>query len=71
MTALVDCPRKLLRRAAASPQGRDTCLKHPADAPAATIQVRYVDTANDLQGPFPIKFDPEAALIRDQRKSPT
>src|ERR1700737_1946963 len=42
-----------------------------ADAPAATIQVRYVDTANDLQGPFPIKFDPEAALIRDQRKSPT
>ena len=22
----------------------------------------------DMQGPFPIKFDPEAALIRDQRK---
>ncbi len=22
----------------------------------------------NLQGPFPIKFDPEAALIRDQRK---
>jgi hypothetical protein len=39
-----------------------------ADAPAATIQVRYVDTAGDLQGLFPIKFDPEAALIRDQRK---
>jgi hypothetical protein len=39
-----------------------------ADAPAATIQVRYVDTSGDLQGPFPIKFDPEAALIRDQRK---
>jgi hypothetical protein len=39
-----------------------------ADAPAATIQVRYVDTSGELQGPFPIKFDPEAALIRDQRK---
>ena len=40
----------------------------PADAPAAVIQVRYVDTNGDLQGPFPIRFDPEAALIRDQRK---
>jgi hypothetical protein len=40
----------------------------PADAPAAMIQVRYVDTNGDLQGPFPIRFDPEAALIRDQRK---
>jgi hypothetical protein len=39
-----------------------------ADAPAATIQVRYVDASGDLQGPFPIRFDPEAALIRDQRK---
>src|ERR1700716_2853843 len=39
-----------------------------ADAPAATIQVRYVDTNGDVQGPFPIRFDPEAALIRDQRK---
>jgi Caspase domain len=40
----------------------------PADAPAATIQVRYVDTNGELQGPFPIRFDPAAALIRDQRK---
>ena len=39
-----------------------------ADAPAATIQVRYVDAQGELQGPFPIRFDPEAALIRDQRK---
>jgi Caspase domain len=39
-----------------------------ADAPAATIQVRYVDASGELQGPFPIKFDPEAALIHDQRK---
>jgi len=39
-----------------------------ADAPAATIQVRYIDASGDMQGPFPIKFDPEAALIRDQRK---
>jgi hypothetical protein len=39
-----------------------------ADAPAATIQLRYVDAAGEVQGPFPIRFDPEAALIRDQRK---
>jgi hypothetical protein len=40
----------------------------PADAPAATIQVRYIDVSGEMQGPFPIKFDPEAALIHDQRK---
>jgi hypothetical protein len=39
-----------------------------ADAPAATIEVRYVDTSGNLQGPFPIRFEPEAALIHDQRK---
>jgi hypothetical protein len=39
-----------------------------ADAPAATIEVRYVDVSGNLQGPFPIRFDPEAALIHDQRK---
>jgi hypothetical protein len=43
-------------------------IELPADAPAATIQVRYVDTNGEVQGPFPIRFDPEAALIRDQRK---
>ena len=43
-------------------------IELPADAPAATIQLRYVDTSGEVQGPFPIKFDPEAALIRDQRK---
>jgi hypothetical protein len=43
-------------------------IELPADAPAATIQVRYVDINGELQGPFPIRFDPEAALIRDQRK---
>ena len=43
-------------------------IELPADAPAATIQLRYVDTSGELQGPFPIRFDPEAALIRDQRK---
>jgi uncharacterized caspase-like protein len=43
-------------------------IELPADAKAATIQVRYVDAQGELQGPFPIRFDPEAALIRDQRK---
>jgi uncharacterized caspase-like protein len=39
-----------------------------ADAPAATLQVRYIDASGEMQGPFPIKFDPEAALVHDQRK---
>lgn len=39
-----------------------------ADAPAATIQMRYVDANGEVQGPFPIRFDPDAALVRDQRK---
>ena len=43
-------------------------IELPADAPAATIQVRYVDANGETQGPFPIRFDPEAALLRDQRK---
>jgi len=43
-------------------------IELPADAPGGTIQVRYVDTSGEMQGPFPIRFDPEAALIRDQRK---
>ena len=43
-------------------------IELPADAAAGTIQVRYVDTQGEMQGPFPIRFDPEAALIRDQRK---
>src|SRR5689334_9326329 len=43
-------------------------IELPADQSAATIQVRYVDASGDMQGPFPIRFDPEAALLRDQRK---
>jgi uncharacterized caspase-like protein len=43
-------------------------IELPADASASVIQVRYVDASGELQGPFPIRFDPEAALIRDQRK---
>jgi uncharacterized caspase-like protein len=43
-------------------------IELPADAPAATIQLRYIDASGEMQGPFPIKFDPEAALIHDQRK---
>jgi hypothetical protein len=39
-----------------------------ADTPPQTIFVRYVDTNGDMKGPFPIRFDPEAALLRDQRK---
>ena len=43
-------------------------IELPPDAPASTIEIRYVDASGEMQGPFPIKFDPDAALIRDQRK---
>jgi Caspase domain len=43
-------------------------IELPADAPAGTIELRYIDASGEMQGPFPIKFDPEAALIHDQRK---
>lgn len=43
-------------------------IELPPDAQAGTIEVRYVDQSGDVQGPFPIRFDPEAAQIRDQRK---
>ena len=39
-----------------------------ADQPAATIYVRYVDLSGSLAGPFPVRFDPNAALEREQRK---
>ncbi|WP_407160348.1 caspase domain-containing protein [Bradyrhizobium sp. STM 3557] len=43
-------------------------IQLPADTPGGTLQVRYIDANGEMQGPFPIKFDPEAALIHDQRK---
>lgn len=43
-------------------------IELPNDASAAIIQVRYVDPTGEMQGPFPIKFDPDAALISSHRK---
>ncbi len=43
-------------------------IELPSDAPAGVIQVRYVDPTGDMKGPFPIKFDPDAALINSHRK---
>jgi hypothetical protein len=43
-------------------------IELPGDQGAATIEVRYIDASGEMQGPFPIRFEPEAALIRDQRK---
>lgn len=47
----------------------NTSIELPSDSPATTLQIRYIDVQGNMQGPFPIKFDPEAALIRDQRKT--
>lgn len=38
------------------------------DTPASTIYVRYADARGDWVGPFPIRFEPMAALERAQRK---
>jgi hypothetical protein len=38
------------------------------DAPAGTIYVRYADTGGNWNGPFPVRFDPNAALANSQRK---
>jgi len=43
-------------------------IQLPPDAPATTIEVRYVDASGEMQGPFPIRFDPDAAILHDQRK---
>jgi hypothetical protein len=43
-------------------------IQLPGDTPGGTLQVRYIDAGGEMQGPFPIKFEPEAALIHDQRK---
>jgi uncharacterized caspase-like protein len=39
-----------------------------ADQPATTLYVRYVDASGNLQGPFPVRFEPNGALEREQRK---
>ena len=46
----------------------NSSVQMDADTPAQTLYVRYIDVNGDLKGPFPIRFDPTAALVRDQRK---
>ncbi|HEX8416927.1 MAG TPA: caspase family protein, partial [Methylobacterium sp.] len=36
---------------------------------AGTVYLRYVDAAGVTVGPFPIPFEPRAALVRDQRRT--
>jgi hypothetical protein len=40
-----------------------------SSAEPGTLYVRYADARGEWQGPFPIRFDPNAALERDQRKT--
>lgn len=40
-----------------------------ADVKPGTLQLRYVDAAGAVVGPFPIAFDPREALLRDQRRT--
>jgi len=39
-----------------------------ADTPETTIEVGAVGTSGETLGPYPIRFDPMAALVRSQRK---
>jgi uncharacterized caspase-like protein len=39
-----------------------------ADTPNSTLYVRYADAGGEWVGPFPIRFEPTAALERGQRK---
>ncbi|MCL2713383.1 MAG: caspase family protein [Alphaproteobacteria bacterium] len=41
----------------------------PSDTPAGILEVRYVDVDGRMQGPFPIRFDPGGAVVREQRES--
>ena len=43
-------------------------LQLDADAPEGTIYVRYADIRGEWAEPFPIKFDPVAALERSERQ---
>ena len=43
-------------------------IELPPDAWPARSRSAMSTQSGDMQGPFPIRFDPEAALIRDQRK---
>jgi len=62
-TGLLDQFDPRTRRRKANPR---IALSH--DTPASVIEVRYVDTAGVTQGPFPIKFDPVATVIKRQRE---
>jgi hypothetical protein len=43
-------------------------LQLDADAPAGTLYIRAVDVNGIALGPYPIRFEPAAALEREQRK---
>ena len=44
-------------------------LQLAADTPSETLYIRYVDANGDTVGPFPIRFDPTAAIEKDFRKT--
>ena len=43
-------------------------LQLDADAPAGTLYIRAVDVNGIALGPYPIRFEPAAAIEREQRK---
>ena len=46
----------------------ESTIQLPGDTPGGTIYVRYADAGGNWAEPFPIRFDPAAALERSERK---
>jgi Caspase domain len=44
-------------------------LQLDSDTPASTLYVQYIDANGEQVGPFPIRFDPLAAIEKDARKT--
>ncbi|MEJ2116970.1 MAG: hypothetical protein P8Y36_03325 [Alphaproteobacteria bacterium] len=40
-----------------------------ANTPRSTIQVKYIDIGNETRGPYDLEFDPNAELVKVQKKT--
>ena len=46
----------------------NSTIQLDGDTPGGTIYVRYADARGEWAEPFPIRFDPSAALEKSERK---
>src|SRR5215467_10294370 len=62
-TGFLDSFDPRMRKRMANPS-----INLPPDTPATTLYVRYVDVNGDTVGPFPIQFEPKAAVEKGFKK---